>query len=226
MIVLAFAAPDNHAHDHHDMQPFLKGLVDANDSCMNSFDVASSNLTLLPHTSLVESQLVALQDVSVTSSTLPWSTRNNSIQSSSLELPLQSRLNLTHLLESFLSLLLHRAADFLVFNRLSALGLSPPSDRRAVMCFVPCSEWCSVDLDNGRPCQGVGSDEFIVRGMESDNYDTDFAGNALGAPGEVAGLETQGAVFFVAAAGADKMDALVADSGVGWLAAFLKCSAD
>jgi len=74
MIVLAFAAPDNHAHDHHDMQPFLKGLVDANDSCMNSFDVASSNLTLLPHTSLVESQLVALQDVSVTSSTLPWST--------------------------------------------------------------------------------------------------------------------------------------------------------
>jgi len=81
-------------------------------------------------------------------------------------------------------------------------------------------------LDNGRPCQGVGSDEFIVRGMESDNYDTDFAGNALGAPGEVAGLETQGAVFFVAAAGADKMDALVADSGVGWLAAFLKCSAD
>ena len=60
--------------------------------------------------------------------------------------------------------------------------------------------------------------------MESDDNDTDFPGNALGAPAEVAAVKTQSTVFGVAAAGADEMDALVADTGVGWLAALLESS--
>ncbi len=54
--------------------------------------------------------------------------------------------------------------------------------------------------------------------------DADLAGDAFAAPGEVAGFEAQGAVLGVAAAGADEMDSLAADAGVGWLTTFLKGS--
>lgn len=60
--------------------------------------------------------------------------------------------------------------------------------------------------------------------MESDDDDTDFAGDALGGPGEVTRVEAQGTIFGVATPGANEMDALVADTRVGWLAAFLEGS--
>jgi hypothetical protein len=49
--------------------------------------------------------------------------------------------------------------------------------------------------------------------------DTSLAGAALGGPGKVARVETQGAVLVVAAASADGVNALGADTGVGTLAA-------
>ena len=60
--------------------------------------------------------------------------------------------------------------------------------------------------------------------MEGNDDDTDFSRDTLAAPGEIAGVEAQGAVFGIAAARADEMDALVADAGVGWLAALLEGS--
>jgi hypothetical protein len=74
--------------------------------------------------------------------------------------------------------------------------------------------------------EGVGADEFVVGRMEGHDDDTDFAGDAFGAPAEVTRVETQGAIFGVAAANADEMDAFVTDTGVGWLATFLEGSVD
>ena len=72
--------------------------------------------------------------------------------------------------------------------------------------------------------EGVGSDEFVVGGMEGHGDYTDFAGYTFRTPGEITRFETEGAIFGVAATGADQMDTLGADTGVGWLAAFLECS--
>lgn len=79
-------------------------------------------------------------------------------------------------------------------------------------------------MDDGRFGQRVRADEFVVRRMEGHADDADFAGDAFGTPGEVAGFEAEAAVFGVAATGADEMDTLGADTGVGWLTALLKSS--
>lgn len=90
------------------------------------------------------------------------------------------------------------------------------------MGLVPLSEGGGIDLDDGGAGQGVGSDELVVGGVVDDTDDTGLLGDALGAPGEVAGLETQSTELAVAAAGADKMDTLSANTGIGRLAALLE----
>jgi hypothetical protein len=92
------------------------------------------------------------------------------------------------------------------------------------VCLVPLPEGRSIDLDDGRSGKGVGADEFVVGGMEGDGDDTDLPRDALRAPREVAGVEAQGAEFAVAATGADKMDALCANTGIGGLATLLESS--
>lgn len=57
-----------------------------------------------------------------------------------------------------------------------------------------------------------------------DDNDTGLAGDALGGPGKVTRVETQGTVLVVAAAGADDVDALGADTSVGGLATKLEGS--
>jgi hypothetical protein len=92
------------------------------------------------------------------------------------------------------------------------------------VCLIPQSERRSVDLYDSGFGEGIGSDEFVVGRMEGYDDDTGLAGDAFGAPAEVAAVETEGAVFGVAAADADEMDALAADTGVGWLTTFLERS--
>jgi hypothetical protein len=94
------------------------------------------------------------------------------------------------------------------------------------MSLEPGTERCGIDLDDGGLGQGICADEFVVGRVESDDDDTALAGYALGAPAEVAGVETKGSEFAVAAADADEMDALVADTGVGRLATFLEGSVE
>jgi len=92
------------------------------------------------------------------------------------------------------------------------------------VCLVPLPEWCGIDLDDSGAGQGVGTDELVVRWVEGDTDDTDLAGNALRSPGEVAGVDAEGAELAVATTGADKMDTLGTDTGVGGLATLLECS--
>lgn len=92
------------------------------------------------------------------------------------------------------------------------------------MCLIPLTEGVGIDLDHGSLGKSVRADEFVVGRVEGDGNDTDFAGDALAAPGEIAGIETQGAEFAVAATRADEMDTLGTDTGVGRLATFLEGS--
>lgn len=139
---------------------------------------------LLSDLSLVESQLFTLQDVSVTSSALTRSRADNSVHSTSLELLLQSRLDLAHLLDSLLVLVLDALGHLLLLSWL--LLLSSSTNGHTVVGLVPSSEWCGIDLHDGGSGKGIRSDKFIVRRMESDNNDTGLSGNSLTAPTEIA----------------------------------------
>ncbi len=58
--------------------------------------------------------------------------------------------------------------------------------------------------------------------MVGDDDYTGLAGDTLRGPGKVTGVETQGAILVVAAAGSDGVDSLGADSRVGLLSAGLE----
>lgn len=90
------------------------------------------------------------------------------------------------------------------------------------MGLVPLPEGSGIDLDNGGAGQGVGADELVVGGVVDDTDDTGLLGDTLGTPGEVTGIETESAELAVAAAGADEVDTLSANTGVGRLAALLE----
>jgi hypothetical protein len=87
------------------------------------------------------------------------------------------------------------------------------------VCLIPLSERSSIDLDDGGFGESVGSDQFVVGRMESDNDHTDFASDSLRGPREVARFETKSTELSVTTTGADEMDSLGSDTGVGFLSA-------
>lgn len=93
------------------------------------------------------------------------------------------------------------------------------------MCFVPLSEWGSIDLNYCGSGKGIGTDEFVVGRVEGDDDDTDFASNSLRSPREIASFESKCTIFCVAASSADKMDALISDSSICGLATLFERSA-
>jgi hypothetical protein len=170
---------------------------------------------------LVESQLLSLQDVTIATSALSRSRRDDSEKTTGLELLLQSRLDLSLASETSSMLLLNRLALLRIWlsDISTSLQLASATEVLAIMCLIPLSERSSVDLDNGRSGEGVGSDEFVVGRMESDDDDSDLAGDALRGPGEVAGFETESTKLSVTTTGADEMDSLGSDTSIGLLSA-------
>lgn len=180
-------------------------------------------LTLLPDSTLVESQLITLQDVAIHPTALARSRRHDGVQSTSLELSLESRVDLATGSVTG-SLLLGHAAALLLFGRRSSLLLPSPAQVLAVVCLVPLSERSGVDLNDSGFGKGVCPDKFVVRGVVGHDDHTDFAGDSLRTPGEVAGFEAQATEFLVSTAGTDDVNSLRANTGIGWLAALIERS--
>lgn len=178
-------------------------------------------IPLLPGSALVECKFLTLKYVSITPTTLTGPRGDDSIHTTSLKLPLQCRLDLARFLHT-LGLLPNHALALL--DLLFLLLLPPPTNTDTVMCLKPLPEGRRIDLHDGTLRQGIRTHELVVRRVVHDANDTGLAGDAFAAPGEVAGVETQGAELAVAAAGAHEVDSLGTDTGVGRLAAFLECS--
>ena len=83
------------------------------------------------------------------------------------------------------------------------------------MSLVPLSEGRGVDLNNGGLGERLGTHELVVARVVDDVDDTGLARDTLRTPREVAVVETQRAVLFVATACADRVDALRAETRVG-----------
>lgn len=137
---------------------------------------------LLPDSTLVETQLLTLQDVSVDTSTLAGAGSNHGVQTTGFELLLKSRFNLAISLEAGLLLLLDSLAALLVLNELYALLCPSASQAVAVVGLVPLSERRGIDLDDSGFGKGVGTDQLVVRRVEDDTDHADLAGNALRSP--------------------------------------------
>lgn len=175
---------------------------------------------------LVEGELLTLKDVSVAATGLAGAGRDDGVQATGLELLLESVLDLA-LGGVALSLLLLDGLGLLGLLLLDAGGgllllLAATAEVLAVVGLVPLTEGGGVDLDDGGLGQGVCADKLVVGGVVGDADDTGLAGAALGGPGEVTGVEAESAVLVVAAAGADGVDSLGADTGVGTLATGLE----
>jgi hypothetical protein len=168
---------------------------------------------------LVESKLLTLEDVTVAAAGLTGTAGDNSVQTTGLELLLNGVLDLATVSVAGGLLLLDRVALLDLLDLLATLGLlASAADALTVVGLVPLTEGSGVDLNDGGLGQGVGADKLVVGRVVGDGDDTGLAGAALGAPGEVTGVETQGAVLVVSAAGSDGVDTLGADTGVGTLA--------
>ena len=171
---------------------------------------------------LVESQLLALEDVAVAATRLARAAGDDGVETTSLELLLDDGVDLAIGSVALSLLLLNRLGLLNLLLGLALLGelgtLASAADALAVVGLVPLSEGGGVDLDDGAAGQGVGADELVVRWVVGDGNDTGLARAALRGPGEVTAVQAQGAVLVVAAAGADRVDTLGADTGVGTLA--------
>lgn len=175
--------------------------------------------SLLAELALVESKLLTLKNVTVNTAALARAGRNNGEQTTGLELLLESGLNLAVGGLALGVLLLNSLGLLLRLNDLTGLLLATAAEVGAVVGLVPLAERNGVDLDDGGTGQGVGADQLVVGRVESDSDDADLAGNTLRSPREVAGVEAEGAELAVTTTGADEMDALGSNTGVGWLAA-------
>jgi len=171
---------------------------------------------------LVEGELLTLQDVTVAATALAGTAGNDGEDTTGLELLLESGLDLALGGEASGLLLLNGVALLHDLLLLALLLLSATAERLAVVGLVPLTEGSGIDLDNGGLGKGVGTDQLVVGRVVGDNDDTGLAGAALGGPGEVAGVEAQGTVLVVTATGADGVNTLGTDTGVGLLAAGLE----
>lgn len=171
---------------------------------------------------LVESELLTLEDVAVAAAGLAGAAGDDGEEATGLELLLDGVVDLASGGVA-LGLLLLDGLGLLDLFLLDTLGLlASTADVLAVVGLVPLTEGGGVDLDDGGAGQGVSADQLVVGGVVGDGDDTGLAGAALGGPGEVARVEAEGTVLVVAAAGADGVDTLGADTGVGTLAASLE----
>lgn len=175
---------------------------------------------------LVEGELLTLEDVAVGAAGLAGAAGDDSEETAGLELLLDGGLDLAAGGEAGGLLLLDAGGHLDLLGLLALLGglgaLPPAAKGLAVVGLVPLAEGGGVDLDDGALGEGVGADELVVRGVEGDADEAGLAGAALRAPGEVTRVEAERPVLVVAAAGADGVDALGADTGVGGLAALLE----
>merc|ERR1719232_921119 len=87
------------------------------------------------------------------------------------------------------------------------------AEGKGVMGLIPLTERSGVNDDNGVLDQGLGTNQLIVGSVVDNIDDTGLTGHSLAAPGKVALVEAQGAIFLVASSAAEGVDPLGSQLG-------------
>lgn len=129
----------------------------------------------------VEFELLALQDISITTATLARSGRHGGIQTTTGESLIQSRVQHAVLL-SLLQLSLNVLGLLNIRSNLSGsgkglLGSLLEADLDAVVLLIPGLERSGIDLDNGVLHQSLGAHQLVVGRVVNNIKDTRFSGD-------------------------------------------------
>jgi len=163
----------------------------------------------------VELELFAFQDVTVGATNLTGARGDGGEDAPSLELFLQQRIDLGSLL-TVLVLLLNLLGSLFVEKRF--VGFSQfyalfPSDGQGVMRFVPLTERRRVDGDDGVLDEGLRPHQLVVAGVIDGIDDTRLAGDRLGSPREVTGVQSKSPPLDISSSYANQMNAISANFG-------------
>lgn len=142
----------------------------------------SKHASLLPEETLVESELLTLEDVPVDATALAGPGGDDGEETTGLELLLKSTLGLAGCLETLSLLLLGGVGLLLLLLLLAGLGLPPAAEGHTVVGLEPLPEGRGINLDDGGLGEGVGADKLVVGGMVDDTDHTGLLGDALRAP--------------------------------------------
>lgn len=160
----------------------------------------------------VELELLTLKNVTVNTAALARTGRDAGVQTTSAELGLKTVAELGA-----------RGTGSGAGGLADGLrGLALGRGRHTVVGLEELTERSSIDLNNGRLGQGVGTHKLVVGRVVDHRNDTGLARDTLGTPGEVTGFETKSTELLVTTPRADRVDTLGADLGVRRLTAGLE----
>jgi len=115
----------------------------------------------------VELELLALQDVTISTAGLTRSAGNGSVKTTSSELGLEERVDFGIFLP-IVQAALSVVGELLGFSAGLDRGLALFCYGLSVMGLIPLPEGGGIDLDDSALDKGVGSDKFIVGGVVCD----------------------------------------------------------
>lgn len=172
---------------------------------------------------VVEFKFLSFKDVTIAATRLTGARSNNGIETTSGELIINEGINLGHSLAS--SKLLQDTAGLLGrFSSFSSGSLTLLAQDFTVVSFVPLTEGSSIDLDDSALDEGLGTDEFVVRGVVDDIDNTGLARDGFAGPGEGTRVQAESTELGVTTADTDSVDALGTELGVGRLTAKFELS--
>ena len=175
------------------------------------------------HLLLVEFELLALKNVSVTSSALAWARRDASQQSTGVELvgnllvddsSSASMLELSGHVSGSLGL----GSGFVGLFDLLLVKLN------IVVLQVPLPEGVGVDEHNTVLDDGLGSHELVVSGVVDDIQNSGLSGDGLSSPREVTMIKSQSTEFVISSSGSEGPNSGLAQFGGSWLSAHFELS--
>lgn len=112
---------------------------------------------------LVEGKLLTLEDVAVATSGLAGTGGDNGVETTGLELLLESGVDLAGGGEAGSLLSLNRLGLLHLLDGLALLLLATTTKGLAVVGLVPLTERSGIDLNNSGFGEGVGTDKLVVR---------------------------------------------------------------
>jgi hypothetical protein len=163
---------------------------------------------------LVESKFWALQNVSITTSSLSRPRRNLGKDTSRSKLVVNLRLQSASGL-TLLELVSNLGALALEIKLLRGISTLLQAALDSVVSIIPSLEGMGVYENNSTLDQSLGTDQFVVGGIVGNIQDTDLSRADLGTPGEVSRIQSEGAVLEVSSSSTDAVDASLTDTGVG-----------